>query len=55
MKDALQSKIEELAKLPGLAPETITLIEMAMEAQRTGKMPAIPPPLAPANKEGPKL
>lgn len=42
MKDVLQTKIEELAKLPGLAPETVTLIEMAQEAQRTGKIPELP-------------
>lgn len=40
--DILHAKIEDLAKLPGLAPETVTLIQMAAEAQRTGKMPEIP-------------
>lgn len=38
----LQTAIAKIAALPDLAPETRTLLELAAEAQRTGKMPAIP-------------
>lgn len=40
----LLSKIEELATQKGLEPETITLLKMAAEAQKTGKMPPLPKP-----------
>lgn len=35
----LITKIEELMESQGLEPETITLLKMAAETQRTGKMP----------------
>lgn len=40
--NALISKIEEIAAEPGIEPETAMLLKMAMEAQRTGRMPELP-------------
>lgn len=37
------SAIAKIAAMPGLAPEARTLLALAAEAQRTGKMPEIPP------------
>jgi|GEM_PF-6943877 len=39
--DKVISKIEDLINHHGLEPETITLLNLAAEAQRTGKMPPI--------------
>lgn len=39
---ALIAKIEEIAAEPGIEPETAMLLKMAMEAQRTGRMPELP-------------
>lgn len=38
----LQTAIAKIAAMPGLAPEARTLLALAAEAQRTGKMPEIP-------------
>jgi hypothetical protein len=38
----LASKIDELTKKKDIAPETLTLLKMAAEAQKTGKMPPLP-------------
>jgi hypothetical protein len=40
--DKLLTKIEELTHHEGLEPETITLLKLAAEAQKTGKMPHLP-------------
>lgn len=40
--DPIQTAISEIASLPDLHPETKTLLALAAEAQRTGKMPEIP-------------
>lgn len=40
--DPIQTAISEIANLPDLHPETKTLLALAAEAQRTGKMPEIP-------------
>jgi hypothetical protein len=50
--DKVIPKIEELINHQGLEPETITLLKMAVEAQRTGKMPPLPISMQPLpNKE----
>lgn len=38
----LIEKIENLAATPGIESETALLLKMAAEAQKTGKMPALP-------------
>lgn len=43
----LVKAMNELLEKDGLAPETVTLIKMAIEAQETGKMPALPITLQP--------
>jgi hypothetical protein len=37
--DPLITKIEDLTEFAGLEQETRTLLKLAVEAQRTGKMP----------------
>lgn len=39
-EDLLIKAMEGLKDLPGILPETLLLAEAAIEAQRTGKMPA---------------
>lgn len=36
---SLRARIAQAAAIPGLHPETLLLLEMAAEADRTGKMP----------------
>ena len=36
------AKIEAMLDQPGLTPEAVRLLNMAAQAQRTGKMPTIP-------------
>lgn len=38
----IQTAIAKIAAMPSLAPETRRLLELAAEAQCTGKMPEIP-------------
>jgi hypothetical protein len=43
----LIQKMHELSVSDGITPETATLLKMAIEAQETGKMPALPISLQP--------
>lgn len=43
----LIQKMHELSVSDGLTSETVTLLKMAIEAQETGKMPALPITLQP--------
>lgn len=40
--DPVLAQIRHLAAQPDLAPETLTLLHLAAEAQQRGKMPAMP-------------
>lgn len=50
MLNPLLSEIEKLSECPGLEPETVTLLKMAADAQRTGEMPPLPTPPPPRLK-----
>jgi len=43
MKSKLEKLITEIRNSPGLFPEADTLLGMAIEAQRTGKLPDLSP------------
>lgn len=53
--DKLLAKIEGPTTQKGLEPETVTLLKMAMEAQKTGKMPPLPISMQPLPARLPKV